>query len=184
MIDDSRELLFIHISRTAGSSIETALVGKDWWLIDSPTKHISAKQAREHYGESIWTTYNKFSVVRNPWDRVASLWAAKSWHQASKIDLNCSFEFFIKNLKPHPNERYQSLFYFDILNEDIEYILRFENLQEELNSMLDDIGCQPISLPHTEKRSHKHYRNLYTEVEKNLVGEIFEKDITSLGYEF
>jgi len=184
MIDDNRELLFVHIARTGGTSIETALVGKDWWFINPLTKHISAKQAREHYGEDVWKTYNKFSVVRNPWGRVASMWAVKSWHISSDIEFDCSFEYFIRNLKPHQNERYHSLFYCDILNEELDFILRFENLQEDFSSMLAEIGCPDITLPHIEKSNLKHYRDLYGEAEKQLVGEIFDKDISALGYVF
>jgi hypothetical protein len=75
MIDHNRKLIFIHIARTGGTSIETALVGKDWWFFDAQTKHISAKQARMFYGEELWKSYTKFSVIRNPWDRIISMWA-------------------------------------------------------------------------------------------------------------
>ncbi|MCA9055782.1 MAG: hypothetical protein KDA75_18225, partial [Planctomycetaceae bacterium] len=68
MIDHQRKLLFIHIARTGGTSIEAALVGCDWWDIDPETKHLSASQAKQIYGDEIWSTYTKFAVVRNPWD--------------------------------------------------------------------------------------------------------------------
>ena len=77
MIDHRSKLIFIHIARTGGTSIEASLVGKDWWLVDPSSKHISAKQARDLYGKDIWEAYTKFSVVRNPWDRVVSMWATK-----------------------------------------------------------------------------------------------------------
>ena len=104
MINHDNKLIFIHIARTGGTSIETALSGKDWWLIDPQTKHISAGMARKIYGEEVWRTYTKFSVVRNPWDRVVSMWATQWWHEASGLDENCSFEEFIRNIKPHPHE--------------------------------------------------------------------------------
>ena len=66
----------------------------------------------------------------------------------------------------------------------MDFVLWFENLQKDFDSMLDNIGCRAVALPHVEKISVKHYRDLYGEAEKRLVGEIFDKDILALGYEF
>lgn len=184
MIDRTRKLIFIHISRTGGTSIETALVGKDWWLIDSSTKHITAQQARQLYGEKIWNSYTKFSVIRNPWDRIVSMWACKWWHQAANLDENCSFERFIAQLKPHPNETYRTLLYNDILNEELDFTLRFETLQQDFSAMLNSIGSSDILLPHVEKRAHKHYTAMYNSKERQLVAKLFKKDIYRFGYNF
>ena len=184
MIDHSRELLFLHIARTGGTSIETALVENDWWYIEAPTKHLSAKQARLYYGEKIWNTYTKFSVVRNPWDRVISMWSTKWWHPTRESREECSMEFFIQNLKPHPNETYNSLHYHEILNEEMDFVLRFENLQHDFSKMLISTGRDNISLPHMEKREHDHYRNIYSEKASQMVRKLFDKDISTFGYRF
>lgn len=184
MIDHARKLIFIHIARTGGSSIETALVGKDWWLIDPKTKHISAGMARKIYGDDIWNAYTKFSVVRNPWDRIVSMWATKWWHQASELDENCSFEKFIREMRPHPHEIYNSLFYSEILDEDIDFILRFESLNKDFSLMLKDIGVEDVPLPHIEKREHSWFTHMYKEKEKNVVSELYNTDILKFGYSF
>jgi len=183
MIDHDRKLLFIHIARTGGTSIECALVGEDWWNIQSETKHLSARQARKYYGEKIWNSYTKFSVVRNPWNRVVSMWATGWWHD-TELTKDASLEDFVRRLKPHQYETYNSLCYYDILNEEIDYILRFESLQEDFDVMLKNIGVQKIILPHKEARVHKHYRELHSKKAKLLVGEIFADDILKYGYNF
>ena len=184
MIDHKRKLIFVHIARTGGTSIETALVGKDWWLIDPQTKHNSAKNVRTIYGEDIWNEYTKFSVVRNPWDRIVSMWSTNWWHQASELDEFCSFEFFLQNMKPHPHEKYDTLFYYKILNEEMNYILRFETLQNNFTTMLNNIGSKDIRLPHVEKRQHEHYIDIYNEKEKQIVSDLFHLDISMFGYCF
>jgi len=184
MIDHSRKLIFIHIARTGGTSIETALVGKDWWLINPKTKHISAGMAQQVYGDEIWSTYTKFSVVRNPWDRVVSMWAAKWWHQASELDKHCSFEEFILNIKPHPHEGYNTLFYNEVLNEGIDFILRFECLQSDFSCMLNNLGVKDVLLPHIEKREHPRYTVMYNDKEKQIVSELYKDDINKFGYSF
>jgi hypothetical protein len=184
MIDHTRKLIFVHIARTGGSSIETALVGKDWWLIEPQTKHISAKNARTIYGEDVWNTYTKFSIVRNPWDRIASMWATKWWHQASDLDEGCSFEEFIRKIKPHPHEIYDTLFYYEILNEKIDFILRFESLQDDFSRMLSSIGVGDIQLPHIEESKRQYYTTIYSEIEKQLIADLFDIDILRFGYSY
>ncbi len=184
MIDHDRKLIFIHIARTGGSSVEAALVGKDWWHIDSVTKHISARQARQSYGEDIWNSYTKFSVVRNPWDRVISLWATTRWHETAGLPLSCSLETFIRNLKPHPHERYNSLFYHEILNEEMDVVLRFENLEHDLNQMLGKVNADAVQLPHVNKKQRGSYRQVHTEQSRALVREMFARDIEAFGYAF
>ena len=184
MIDHTRKLIFVHIAQTGGSSIETALVEKNWWLIDPQTKHISAKTARAIYGEEVWNTYTKFSVVRNPWDRITSMWATKWWHQASDLDECCSFEEFIRKMRPHPHEIYNTLFYYEILDEEMDFILRFENLQNEFTRMLSEIGARDTRLPFVEKREREHYTTMYSELEKRLVAALFNTDITRFGYSY
>ena len=184
MISHDKKLIFIHIARTGGSSIETALAGKDWWLIDPQTKHISAGMARKIYGDEIWNTYTKFSVVRNPWDRIVSMWATKWWHQASDLDENCSLEEFVRNMRPHPHEIYNTFYYHEILDEDIDFVLRFESLQKDFSRMLNSIGVDDVTLPHIEKREHARYTTMYNDKEKQIVSELYQTDIVEFGYSF
>ncbi len=184
MIDHVRKLIFVHIARTGGSSIETAMVGKDWWLINRKTKHMSASMTRKIYGDTIWNTYKKFSIVRNPWDRMVSMWATKWWHRASKLDENCSFEEFIRDIRPHHNEMYNSLLYSEILDEDFDFILRFESLEKDFSFMLNSIGVENVPLPHMQKREHPRYTTMYNDKEKKLVSELYKNDIAKFGYSF
>lgn len=184
MIDHSRQIIFVHVTRTGGTSVEMALAGKDQWLIDSNTKHISASQARSLYGERVWNTYTKFGIVRNPWDRACSMWATKWWHQASRLNENCPFEEFLKKLKPHPSEKYNSLLCSDVYNEEMDYVLRFESLGTDFANMLKDIGVTDVNLPHFERRVRKHYTTMYKDSEKAIVAELFERDIQQYGYSF
>ena len=159
-------------------------MGKDWWYIDSATKHISASQARQLYGEDIWNSYTKFSVVRNPWDRVMSIWATTRWHETAGLALNCPLETFIRNLRPHPREHYGSLFYHEILDEEMDFVLRFESLQGDLDRMLTQLGFDPVRLPHVNKRQRGSYRQMYSEHSRELVRKMFSEDIAAFEYAF
>src|SRR5580704_3284299 len=147
MIDHQRKLLFVHIARTAGTSIEIALLGEDWWKIEPETKHLSARQARLYYGEEIWRNYTTFAVVRNPWDRFVSMWTIGYWYgkdthlQGVKPT---SFGEFLRTLKPHPAEKYDTLHQNQILDEELNFVLKFENLQDEFSAMLKQIAMAEI----------------------------------------
>lgn len=187
MIDHKRRLLFIHIARTGGSSIETALAGDNWWRIDPGSKHISASQARVLYGEEIWGSYLKFSIVRNPWDRLVSMWATGWWWGATthlKGKKPGSFHEFLRTLQPHPHEFYKSLLYHEILDEPVDAVLRFEHLNDDFELLLKRAGCGTVALPHVERRNRAEYRNYYDAISCDLVASTFRKDIADYGYKF
>jgi hypothetical protein len=71
VISHTYKCIFIHIQRTAGSSLESWITGKDWWFVEPQTKHLLASQARRLYAEH-WDSYFKFAFVREPADRVLS----------------------------------------------------------------------------------------------------------------
>jgi hypothetical protein len=183
MIDFNRRLLFIHIARTGGTSIEHVFAGNDWYCIDAPTKHLSASQARAHYGEEIWNSFTKFTVIRNPWDRLVSMWVTGSWHFTLDYHHPCDTEF-LAQLRPHPNEKYQSLHYHEILDDQLDYVLRHESLQADLSRMLSECGLTPVELPHAEATYRAHYSDYFTPETAHAVGAMFRKDIDYYGYRF
>ena len=65
-----QDLIFIHIPRTGGTSIE-----KSFGLtLGNEEKHLSAAELREKAGPEKWAQSFVFSFVRNPWDRIISLY--------------------------------------------------------------------------------------------------------------
>lgn len=185
VIDHDRKLILLHISRTGGTSIEKACVGRDWWEIDSASKHLSARQARALYGEHIWNTYTVFTIVRNPWDRLVSMWDTGWWHPATAAGgPQVSLREFLLALQPLPNEPYNSLFYHEILDDSVDVVLRFETLREAFQALLRAVGAPPVRLPHVHRRKHRHYSTYYDEETRNLVAERWARDIEMFGYRF
>lgn len=93
IVSHSRRFVFCHVPKAAGESITEALdphLGWDDIVLGPPVgdvftqryrqrfglgKHSSAPEIRAVIGEEIWRRYLTFAVVRDPVDRMASLYA-------------------------------------------------------------------------------------------------------------
>lgn len=70
--DQSKKLLFIHNPKTGGSSIRRIL-----GLYDHKNArfiHVSVYEIRDCILQSLWSEYFIFSMVRDPWERLVSLY--------------------------------------------------------------------------------------------------------------
>ena len=68
VIIHSKRLIFVHIQKTGGNAIITAL-GES---LNYPEKHLLASDLRQLYGADVWDSYFKFAFARNPWSRLVS----------------------------------------------------------------------------------------------------------------
>ena len=184
MIDHKNKCIFIHIPKCAGSSIEKFFVNRDWWFVDRKTKHIHAKTAKKIYKEN-WDENFTFSYVRNPWDQMVSWYKFRKHH-------NLSFDKFLTKYKIKQEWAYwlpENLNQTDFLvdtngNQLVDFIGRFENLQEDFNTICDKIGIPQQKLPHKNKTKHKHYTEYYDDETREFVAEKYAKDIEYFGYKY
>ncbi|MDH3719380.1 MAG: sulfotransferase family 2 domain-containing protein, partial [Planctomycetota bacterium] len=68
------QFVFIHIPRTGGTSITETLAGQCWdATVDVfELKHATAEDLRVRFLSDVWHSLYRFTVVRNPWDIIAS----------------------------------------------------------------------------------------------------------------
>jgi len=157
MIDHKHKCIFIHIPRCGGTSIEIAMCGKNWFNVERSTKHLIASTAKKIY-KPYWNDYFKFSFVRNPWDRMVSL---AKYPNCYKVNLNneklvgineylTKFpEIEVDNRSESRNDTFHPVknsVYLNILNVELDFIGRFENLNEDFEFIYKSIGDIPPSL--------------------------------------
>lgn len=181
-----RSYVFIHINKTGGSSIEKALgVGLD---------HSTALEKYQQLGATAWAKKFRFTVVRNPWDKVVSHYHYRvktnqtglaagqipfdQWLQRVYVDRDP--QYYDKPRMFMPQRRW-------LVNEQgemlVEFVGRFENLEEDFTAICGRLGVQ-AELGHAKPSSRGSYRDYYDPASRELVAEVFAEDLEAFGYSF
>ena len=198
MISHKHKFIFIHIPKTGGTSIESALK-----INQEHKDHKYYKKTLKNYND-----FFVFTIVRNPFDRAVSdyNWATNTKYpcpaqKLKEMFINKSFKYFLDNyynLKYEDVKSFKGLNWFknhhlthcreqlDLLNPvcEVDYIMRFETLQQDFNTVCDKIGIPRQHLPHANKSKHKHYTEYYDDETRQIVAEKYAKDIEYFGYKF
>ena len=66
----------------------------------------------------------------------------------------------------------------------VDFIGRFEKLQEDFDYVCEQIGVKSIKLPHVKKTEHKHYTEYYNDEMVKIVEDVYISDITRFDYKF
>ena len=204
MISHKHKCIFVHIPKCGGTSIEDVLfkpkskrTTKDLWMFPNKyqtggLQHLMASHIIQEVGEGIFSKYFTFSFVRNPWDKMVSQY---NYTIAKRVDLldhigitkSSSFEEYIKcvfDVEIFVQWDCQYKFLYMDGNCVVDFIGRFENLQEDFNIVCDKIGIPQQQLPHKNKSKHKSYTEYYNDETRQIVAKKYAKDIEMFGYEF
>jgi hypothetical protein len=134
---------------------------------------------------SSFDDYFVAGVVRNPFDRLISWWRGSS---ISSLNSKVSFSQYIHEIKPEPEGKAYTLWRFFTLTEwppmKTDYIIKFENLQDDFDTFCDKVNIPRQTLPHKNKSDHKHYTEYYDSVTQKLVEEMYAEDLEYFGYKF
>ena len=183
-----RDFVFIHIPKTAGTSM-TKIFGEAF------QKHNTAKEVIDIIGKEKWNEVYKFSVVRNPWDKVHSWYKFRVKLNQSKMRTRpISFKDWVACTYGEPKDPY---YYYraknfmpqvDWLKDDrgvidLDRIIRFENLQEGFNKVAEEVGIS-AQLPHINKTRETDYRDFYDRETKEIIAKWFREDIETFDYSF
>ena len=200
MINHEYQCIFIHIQRTAGSSLEYLIDGRHWWGKElRHEKHLLASQARKLYAP-YWDSYFKFSFVRNPWSRMVSMlrWGAflgvteenghlniSKYKKTYGFPLTVEFDtrFHKKSAIPKGGE---GCAYSNILDEELDFIGKYENLEEDSNVVFRTIGLNQQMAFNKPQKSYDSlsYHPYYTEKTRRDIEVMYKNDLVKYGYEF
>jgi len=214
MISKDSKCIFVHIPKTAGTSIEKMIQGERY--IKGWSSH---QKIYEYQNDNKFNQYFKFSFVRNPYERILSVFNyykhkgnnKELIYQPKKIlnyfykkmTTNKIFDIDISKRMPHAFDKFCELhikekldFYgrnaldtqisFLKINNNIEvdFIGRFEQLEKDIAYIKNYLGIK-ASLGHQRKtKSRLHYSSFYNEFSKKIIKEAYGEEIELFKYRF
>jgi len=178
--------VFIHINKTAGSSVESAL--------GVPIEHYTAKEKIEQIGLKAWEERFTFAFVRNPWDRAVSHFHYRVNRNRTNLGRDpISFERWIDEVFVMRNpafRNYEKMFVSQVswISDEcgkflVDEVYRFEELHKNF-----DIACRKIgvsaTLPHKKRVERASYQSFYNDRTREIIANEYISDIQEWGYQF
>jgi hypothetical protein len=179
---NGKKFLFIHIPKTAGTSVLSCLSSNNNLKI----KHIPLRK----YSLSAINDVFVFCIVRNPFDRFISQWLYHNnfkdnffYKQYRKKFDVFSYLNIVKNNANRVTWNSMTNFVFHE-NKKVDFFLRFENLIDDWAKMCDFFGTN-IELKFLKKNvDKKHYSFYYNDFLISEIGKIYKEDIINFNYKF
>ena len=198
-----QNLCFIHIPKTGGQSIETHFFEKEKPILGIKDELYIEKYMMNH----IWNfdpsnirfsyqhftyddlknkisdidNYRIFTVIRNPYDRIASEFHYRTNFSRNEVHLKVKFADFVRSfLQEGVNnlmDNHQLPQYKFIENCSNIQIIRFETLNEDFNRLFkEQLKCK------IGASSRRDFNEYYTIKVKEMVKEFYKRDFEMFGY--
>ncbi len=195
--DHATRSIFVHVPKTAGSSMALALGSKKRHV---PISRYAAFDARAY------KNYFKFGFVRNPWDRLLSAYSylyrsadksypfpAVVWARENIVQFP-DFETFVLALRePRTRRRIMRYIHFrpqvdwvtlpGSSHVELDFIGRFERLAEDFARIAERLGKDP-ALPVTNASGSGSYKDAYSPETRAIAAQLYRADIEAFGYEY
>jgi hypothetical protein len=190
------ELSYVHVPRT-GMAMKKII--KEWlkpnfkvddetpWMIDHP----SLEMVREHI-----PTGKTLSVVRNPWQRVYSLYQKVSkegywldWNNQTLLDLKPINEWVEDYCNPEVRFDFPRWFtrftnQIDFLNYNnnwVDFIIKAEELETGFKSVQEYLNCEN-PLPDISGYDHWEFKKYFNDASIRAIKKVHERDVDFFKY--
>lgn len=192
MISNKYQFIFVHAPRTGGSSFERA-VGQDITL-DSRTNNLGntdfyeKHKSFEYYHQTYpneFINFFKFTIVRNPFDRLVSQWLWRTTVIKDYQGTNLKDFITSRKKKSALSEKYK-LSGFSVHDSiaRFNYIGRFEDLHNTYKYLFNKLNIQQNEVIHSNQTVHTNYRDYYCDETIQLVNTIYGDDLQLFNYKF
>lgn len=196
--------LFIHIPKTAGNSVMQAF-GVGW------DDHMDLERYREKLGAQTLAGAFKFTIIRNPWDRLLSEYnfQRKKSQRADTVRLfltkpdgtERTFREWMTHAFAHPEEHHAKQWggktsahihrlspQVDWVSLDgklaVDFVGRIESLQKDFDEIRARLSLPARRLARRNWKLHWHYSRYYDAETRDLAARYYARDIDAFGYTF
>lgn len=202
LVNKEKKFLFVHIQKTAGTSITYELFKimgtKSLYYPHSLLSNVSL--------DSDYVDFFIFGFVRNPWDRLVSWYnmtlnrgPINSFHKYT-LENSRNFSEFIRclnvieeqhegnipNLKYYKSLKFNQVEYLSDSNGKLRanFIGRFESLKDDMNELSQLLNIPFKPLRKINNFPHKDYRTYYNDADIEWVANTYNCDIDYFNYSF
>ncbi len=190
IVNDEKKFVFLHIPKTAGTSVSLAL---------GLQKRPRNPHRVEPHTPQQYAHYLRFCFVRNPWDRLFSSFkyaermAAQGKIFGDPVRMYCQdaqasdFEAFVmdfispQTIKVSVHFRPQLRW---IAAGAPQFIGRTETIANDTAYLARALNLTDFSLPHENRSTQGDYRGVYTPQMIDRVRSLYRRDVDLLGYTF
>jgi len=211
LISYSHNFLFVHVPKTAGTSIVRCLrpyahdssgflvnrmleqfgihvnlmPGPHQWRRFRP--HHSAATIRRHLPRRVYDQMFKFAFVRNPWDWFVSYYhfhlQCPQHHRHEHVRRLGSFAEFVR-WQAARQRRSQVEFVTDRRGRLlVDFLGRYETLRDDFQTVCRQVGLD-CELPWHNRSERCNYRSYYDDDTAELVANLCRADVDAFGYTF
>ena len=200
IISHKHQFIFVKTKKTAGSTLEKLLypyLGENDICTGSPRDdtpqknttitngHMSWRQIEATYPNE-WRNYYKFTIERNPWDKVVSSYF---WHKIIKEERfgTMPFEEYVMTCELLPVDWMNYAHQKTIRVDDVYFYEDMRTMYDSLNKMFglhiteDDWQTTKCK---SGIRKVEGYKELHNKATIDRVHHLFAKEIKTLGYRY
>jgi len=200
IISHKHQFIFVKTKKTAGSTLEKLLYphlgefdiitgserdGTPRKNTSSNNGHMSWRQIEAAYPRE-WREYYKFTIERNPWDKVVSSYF---WHKIIKEERfgTMPFEEYVMTCDLLPVDWLNYARGNRIKVDNVWFYENMSDMYDELNDIFN-FGITEEDYTSTKCKSGirqiNSYKELHTTKTIDRVGELFASEIKHLGYKY
>lgn len=219
-INHDLKCIFIHIPRTGGSTIEKLLDmenldekgfsnihdekrlfgriqdGTEDNYLSTHLQHLTAHEIKQRVGEEIWNNYFKFTIVRNPWDRIISIYKYGDGSLKNKLKTvtekkykKIGFNEFLDKIQEIELRNIHLLPQYNFINYNnklmLDYIGYFENYNQVIQEIFKILDLNLKEIPKSRKSNRLNfYPFYYTPNRFKKIKRMYKEDIVKLNYSF
>ncbi|QEG24214.1 sulfotransferase family 2 domain-containing protein [Mariniblastus fucicola] len=204
IVSNSRQFVFVHIFKTAGTSIKRAVrryampswhesanfvfkrIGVPQFGPPSRGDHVKACDLIGEIGRKQFDRLFSFAFVRNPWDWELSHFRHIRKHGSHPDHAEVSrLSGFADYVQWRCDGRFQTQESFLVHRGQtvVDFVGRFENLASDFGFVCQRLSI-PFRLPKLNRTQQEDYRSAYEDRTRELVASTYASDINRFGYRF
>lgn len=214
LVSHRKKFIYIKTIKTAGTSVEsyfekycmpegewnysegreeyygdTGIIGYRGSIQDDIKyySHMPGKEIKSHVGDEVWDRYFKFCVIRNPFDKMISLFYFMRKENQIFVDPNSSdVEQFKKWILNHVKASDNYLYLIDG-KVCVDFFIKYENLVNDIHYVCDrlDIPFEPAAIPRF-KAGHRDksipISSFYDDESISIINKVYALEIELFNY--